>query len=56
MVMTLYQNFLSCVVNNGRISDWFYTKRGVDQGAPELSYLYLLCAEILAMQVKACQI
>ena len=47
-----YSDISSCVQNNGRASDFFPLSRGVSQGCPLSSYLFLLCAEILGSAIR----
>ena len=51
--MLLYEGFQQCTVKNGTTSDWFYPSRAIHQGCPISSYLFLLCAQILALQLTA---
>ena len=48
----VYSNTESCVINNGWCSNFFKLERGVRQGCPLSPYLFLLCAEILAISVR----
>ena len=47
-----YSNTESCVINNGWCSNFFKLERGGRQGCPLSPYLFLLCAEILAISVR----
>ena len=52
-VKILYTDFQANTQNNGHFSDRFPIKRGVHQGGPALSLLFLICAELLALTLKS---
>ena len=50
-IKLLYSNISSCVTNNGYISNYFTLTRGIRQGCPISALLFILVAEILAVNI-----
>ena len=51
-IKLLYTLLLSNVSNNGHSSEIFINSRGIRQGCPISSLLFILCAEILATNIR----
>ena len=52
-INVFYNDISSVVVQNGFLSDPFSVERGCRQGDPLSPYIFLLCAEILSLLIKA---
>lgn len=53
-VKTFYTGIQSAVIVNGCISEFFSLSHGVRQGCPLSPLLYVLIAEVLACNIRAC--
>ena len=52
MIATLYQGTSCRIINNGHFSDSFNISRGLKQGDPCSSYLFLCVIEIFAIELR----
>ena len=52
-IQTFYNNISSCVLNNGFSTAPFEVQRGVRQGEPLFSYLFIIVLEILTITIRS---
>ena len=49
---TLYKNIQTAVINNGHLTEFFSPKRGIRQGCPLSAYLFIIAAELMAINIR----
>ena len=52
LVKTLYTNISSAVINNGYTTEYISLKMGIRQGCPASAFLFIICSELLACQIR----
>ena len=51
-IQTIYNQLLCCVINNGHASDFFELTRGIRQGCPLSALLFIIVAEVMAINIR----
>ena len=51
-VSTIFQNTTNCIINNCHISRFFKVERGVRQGCPIASLLFVVSSELLSCKIR----
>ena len=52
MVKSLYNDAMSCVINNGFSSEFFKISTGMRQGCPLTPFLFVITAEVMAINIR----
>ena len=53
-IQTIYNCPEACIKNNGYLSETFHLTRGIRQGCPVSSLLFILSVEMLAVNIRKC--